>query len=198
MRHVSVIAGLFFAASAAAAASGGGQATQIYACVNNGTTKIVPAGTTCPNGQTLLSWNATGPAGVQGPAGRAGPQGADGATGPQGLAGPQGPPGPAASAYSVMGDQTFMSPNAPPVLMTAYCSAGDIVTGGGFWNWNAGGGGDRNGVRVSESSATGLWQYPDPEPGDNQPVGGWKVRAHNEGTAVLILSATVQCLHLQS
>ena len=83
--------------------------------------------------------------------------------------------------------------------MTVYCTPGDIVTGGGFWNWNAGGGGDRNGVRVSESSATGLWQYPQPEfAPDNQPVGGWKVRAQNEGTAGLILSATVQCLHLGS
>ncbi len=54
-------------------------------------------------------------------------------------------------------------------------------------------------MRLSESSATGLWQYPQPEaPADNQPVGGWKVLAQNEGTAVLILSATVQCLHLAS
>jgi hypothetical protein len=180
MRNVSWITGLALAATVFAMASAGAQSGQVYACVNNGVTKIVPAGTTCPNGQSLMSWNVTGPQGPTGPTG------------------PTGPAGPAATAYSVLGDQTFMSPGTQPVLMTAYCTPGDIVTGGGFWNWNAGGGGDRNGVRVSESSATGLWQYPDPEDGDNQPVGGWKVRAQNEGARILILSASVQCLHLGS
>jgi len=84
------------------------------------------------------------------------------------------------------------------VLIVSYCDAGDVVTGGGFWNWNAGPGGDRNGVVVTESSATGLWQYPNPDPDDNQPLGGWKIRAQNKGTAMLILSASVHCLHFGS
>jgi hypothetical protein len=183
----SWIAGVALA-TIVAAVPASGQTAQISACVNNGTTKIVPAGTTCPNGQTLVSWNVTGPQGPTGPTG------------------PTGPQGPGVSGYSVLGDQVFFlavdpitSVPQPPVLMTAYCHDGDIVTGGGFWNWNAGGGGDRDNVLVSESSATGLWQYPDPEPGDNQPVGGWKVRAQNRSPdRVLIVSATVQCLHVGS
>lgn len=237
MQKVSWIAGLLLAGTVFAMAHSGGDNGQIYACVNNGTVKIVPAGTTCPHGQTLITWNvvgpqgprglegpegprghkgSTGPAGPIGPTGPVGPAGAVGPTGPQGVAGPTGPTGdpgadgavgptgpagpagPAASAYSILGDQATLEPGEPPAQLTAYCHSGDIVMGGGFWNWNAGPGGDRNGVRLTESSATGLWQYPSPDPGDNLPVGGWKVRVHNEGGLHLILSASVQCLHLES
>jgi len=99
-------------------------------------------------------------------------------------------------------DQVTLPPNSAPVLLTAYCHAGDIVTGGGFWNWDAGPGGDRDNVVVSESSATGLWHYDTPptsDAEDNQPPGGWKVRAQNRSLdRNLILSATVQCLHVGS
>lgn len=83
----------------------------IFACVNNanGTIKIVPPGTACPNNSTLVSLNQVGPqgpagpTGPQGPPGPTGPQGpqgltgATGAQGPQGATGPQGPPGPASN-----------------------------------------------------------------------------------------------------
>jgi len=207
MRQFSRIAGPALAATvlaAAAISATGSPAEQIHACVTNGgVVKIVAAGTTCPNGQTAMSWNAEGPAGPQGAPGPTGPQGTSGEQGAVGPTGPIGPTGPqgstgVVSAYGRLGDQTFVQPNDPPVQMTAFCNPGDVVTGGGFWNWNAGPGGDRNGVVVSESSATGLWQYPDPDPGDNLPLGGWKVRAQNKGNAILILSANVQCLHLGS
>lgn len=49
----------------------------IYACVktNTGFIKIVPANTTCANGETLLSWNQVGPQGPTGPTGPQGPAG---------------------------------------------------------------------------------------------------------------------------
>lgn len=47
--------------------------TVYYACVkNDGTIRMVSAGTTCHAHETLISWNQTGP---QGPAGPTGPQG---------------------------------------------------------------------------------------------------------------------------
>jgi Collagen triple helix repeat (20 copies) len=54
-------------------------------------------GTTCPVGDTAISWNQQGPQGLIGPAGPAGatgPQGPKGDTGAQGLPGLQGAPGP--------------------------------------------------------------------------------------------------------
>jgi hypothetical protein len=57
------------------------------------------AGTNCPKGTTVVSWNETGPAGAAGatgatgPAGPTGPAGATGATGLTGAIGPQGPIG---------------------------------------------------------------------------------------------------------
>lgn len=56
--------------------------------------------TACQAGQTLITWNQTGPAGPPGPkgdtgaAGATGPQGPQGTTGPQGAVGPAGPQGP--------------------------------------------------------------------------------------------------------
>lgn len=54
--------------------------------------------TTCPVGETAISWNEHGPAGPQGPAGPTGPAGPKGDTGPQGPAGQAGPAGPAGAA----------------------------------------------------------------------------------------------------
>jgi hypothetical protein len=83
----------------------------IKACVKKktGQVRVVGSGGACRRGESPLSWNAQGPAGVRGaagvtgPAGHAGPlgpfgpkgeTGARGATGPAGAAGPQGPAGP--------------------------------------------------------------------------------------------------------
>src|SRR5579872_2935216 len=51
--------------------------------------------TTCPKGETAVTWSQTGPQGPAGPSGPVGPRGATGPQGPIGLTGPQGPSGPA-------------------------------------------------------------------------------------------------------
>ena len=71
----------------------------INACVHKrtGTLRIVSGPGQCGRAEAPLSWNQTGPSGVQGPAGPPGPQGERGPAGPpgpQGEQGPAGPPGP--------------------------------------------------------------------------------------------------------
>jgi hypothetical protein len=67
----------------------------ISACVlKDGTLYITSTGM-CKKGETLLTWNITGP---QGPIGPAGPTGPEGQAGPQGPAGQAGPTGPAGQA----------------------------------------------------------------------------------------------------
>ncbi len=67
----------------------------IYACKNFfGFVLIVPAGTMCRRGWTLISWDAGGPPGPPGPQGPPGATGPQGPIGPTGAAGPQGPTGP--------------------------------------------------------------------------------------------------------
>jgi len=106
-----------------------------------------PQGTTGPEGPQ----GPTGPEGPQGPqgpegpegpagadgadgaTGLAGPAGADGATGPAGPQGPQGPAGPAGDSGVI----TFYRIEANATATTsataqAFCTTGDIVTGGGF------------------------------------------------------------------
>lgn len=78
--------------SAPAAVAAG---STIYACVNksSGQTQIVPAGATCNNNSSLVSWNVVGPMGPQGGQGPVGPIGPQGPAGPAGAVGPQGPAG---------------------------------------------------------------------------------------------------------
>jgi len=66
-----------------------------FACVNNsnGTIKIVPPNTACPNNSMLVSLNQAGPQGPAGPPGPTGPKGDTGATGATGATGPTGPKG---------------------------------------------------------------------------------------------------------
>jgi hypothetical protein len=81
----------------------------INACINKKTrlVRIVPASGSCKRGESVLAWNAQGPAGgrgangsagAAGPAGPAGPAGAQGDRGPAGAAGAPGPQGPAGPA----------------------------------------------------------------------------------------------------
>ena len=143
----------------------------INACVKKGSgqVRVVRAGATCRRGESPLSWNAQGPAGVRGaagatgatgpggpvgPAGPAGPKGETGArgstgpagaAGPRGPAGPQGPPGPAlASLESLNGIGCHLGGAAGTATLT-YDTGGvatlKCVTSGG------GSGGD---IRVNE------------------------------------------------
>ena len=68
----------------------------IFGCwkPSNGAMKVKAVGSVgkrkCPSGTSKVTWNATGPEGIQGPAG---PQGPEGDQGLDGLEGPQGPRG---------------------------------------------------------------------------------------------------------
>jgi hypothetical protein len=62
----------------------------IHGCYDSGgNLKVVDSGSACPRSYTALTWNQTGPQGIQGPQGIAGPKGDPGGIGPQG---PQGDP----------------------------------------------------------------------------------------------------------
>ncbi len=77
--------------------------------------RVVSSASQCTSLENAISWNITGPQGLQGPQGAPGPQGATGpqgspgpqgatgAPGPQGAAGPQGAPGPQGPAASIPG-----------------------------------------------------------------------------------------------
>jgi hypothetical protein len=99
----SAVALLCAAGGGAYAASAGGT---INVCVKKHGGALYKAGS-CARGDSKLSWNAAGPAGVTGPTGAQGPQGAkgdqgsqgsQGAKGDQGIQGVQGVPGPGATA----------------------------------------------------------------------------------------------------
>ena len=74
----------------ALAAAPQAEAQTIHACVKKkgGAVRIVGAKTKCKKGETKLSWNTTGPAGITGLAGLPGATGATGATGAMGPMGP--------------------------------------------------------------------------------------------------------------
>jgi hypothetical protein len=118
---------------------------QIKACVKDG--KVTALGladqVTCDEDkkeETLL-WNIVGPPGPQGEQGPPGPQGEQGPPGPQGEQGPPGPQGPSGPAgpAGVVGFYTI-NEHVPrqqiqmfeTVTADAYCSSGDLATGGGF------------------------------------------------------------------
>src|SRR5580698_1464518 len=82
--NVTATLALIFAMSGGAIAATGGFSSggQLHACVNGeGAIRLLKAGKKCKKGQSVVSWNETGPAGP------AGGQGATGATGPQGAPG---------------------------------------------------------------------------------------------------------------
>lgn len=108
VRDGGVLAIPFVAAPARVAQS----ADTIFACVNNssGELKIVAAGATCHNHQTLISWGIVGPPGPAGPPGPPGATGAPGATNVQ--------------YVSQQGD-------AGTGFARAFCFTGTTVVGGG-------------------------------------------------------------------
>lgn len=93
-RIVSVVAG-FAAITVAAMVPSSARSQVINACVSRaGAIRIA---NNCRRGESMLSWNAQGPAGPAGPKGATGaqgPAGPQGMAGAQGVAGPQGPAGP--------------------------------------------------------------------------------------------------------
>jgi hypothetical protein len=81
-------------------------------------------GTSCPPGDTAITWNQQGPAGPAGPQGPDGSAGATGATGPQGPQGPAGPTGSQGPDGSA-GATGPAGPQGPPG--TADLDAGVVV-----------------------------------------------------------------------
>jgi hypothetical protein len=68
----------------------------IFACVDSSSGSFrYPSTAGCKKGESLLSWNQTGPQGPQGPQGVQGVPGSQGPAGSPGPAGPTGAPGPA-------------------------------------------------------------------------------------------------------
>lgn len=102
---------------------------QMSACVNNslGTIHVIEEGVAtfwpCAEGEMLIQWNVEGPTGPQGE------QGPQGAQGPQGE---QGPPG-VLGFYQRVGDYVKDNPGGDHIVTGhANCDPGDVVTGGGF------------------------------------------------------------------
>jgi hypothetical protein len=84
-------------------------------------------GANCRKNETMVTWNAAGPAGPAGPAGAQGPAGPAGAQGPagpggaQGLTGPAGPPGPqGAAGPSGASDSVLLNRNFSDVATNSF------------------------------------------------------------------------------
>jgi Collagen triple helix repeat (20 copies) len=89
---------------------------------------------TCNRGDTLISWNQTGPqgpAGPQGPKGDKGDTGATGAQGPKGDTGATGPQGPAGTVGTLHTFSSSLSiPNGDGGTLNLACDTGVPVSGG--------------------------------------------------------------------
>ncbi len=136
----AAVAGLFAAGSNVSAQSG--PDTVIRGCVgNNGGVRIIGPSDSCKNNESLLTWNAAGPAGSVGPIGPTGPIGATGPQGPAGRDGRDGRDGqvPTPPAPTVMGQMkisgvTGIDPLTPTPIFSFSSGAtntGTTGTGGG-------------------------------------------------------------------
>jgi hypothetical protein len=120
------IAGALALASASLPTTAAWGATTLFACVNgnSGELKMVSAGTTCHQNETLMSWDIAGPAGTPGPVGPPGPAGAPG---------PAGPPG-STGLTNVQYIEGGMYPGTS--VARAFCPDGTKVMGGGGLSLN--------------------------------------------------------------
>lgn len=97
--NVAATMALVLAMSGGAVAATGGFSSggTLRACANQeGAIRLLKAGKSCKKGQTVVTWNQTGPAGAKGATGATGATGAagaPGAAGPKGTEGTEGPPG---------------------------------------------------------------------------------------------------------
>jgi hypothetical protein len=97
------------------------------------TIKRIPGSSTCPSGNSTLTWNQSGPRGPQGPAGSQGPAGPQGPAGSQGPTGPQGPAGLSVGTSGTSG--TLVPLNQAQTLKTVL--SGSAVPTGGVYFVNA-------------------------------------------------------------
>jgi hypothetical protein len=127
------IVGAGLLATGAGLAAAASSPAKIFACYSNTTGELfrVEHSAKCPPEETKISWNVTGPQGLQGASGAQGaqglpgPQGAAGPQGPHGSSGPKGPPGPqgATGAQGVTGPQGATGAQGapgigPPIVLT--------------------------------------------------------------------------------
>jgi collagen triple helix repeat protein len=151
--------------------------------------------TVCQAGQTLITWNQSGPRGPQGPKGDPGAAGATGPQGPAGAAGPQGPKGDTGTpgvTHIVARTATVTSFRDGQPLEVA-CNPGEVATGGGghvsaddvdqrLYETGQTGGGSPGVITASEPIVT------------NGSVTGWRVKANRTLNATLVpLTVWVLC-----
>ena len=139
--------------------------------------------TVCQAGQTLITWNQSGPTGPQGPQGAAGPPG------PQGPKGDAGAPG---ATHVVARSATVPSFRDGQPLEVS-CNPGETATGGGghvsaddidlrLYETGATGGGSPGVITASEPIVT------------NGSVTGWRVKANRTLNPTLVpLTVWVLC-----
>jgi hypothetical protein len=142
--------------------------------------------TTCEHGQSLITWNQTGP---QGPKGDTGPQGPAGNTGPQGPKGDPGAPG----AANIIVRSTTVNTFRDGAPLDVSCNTGEVATGGGghvssdaidqqLFESGLTGGGSPGVITASEPIVT------------NGVATGWRVKANRTLNATLVpLTAWVLC-----
>lgn len=137
---VSIAGALIFSSGARVFA----QDQVIRGCVGpQGTIRVIAAGEACRANETLLSWNARGPAGPSGATGPAGPTGPTGPTGPEGPAGRDGrdataPPAPAPVISLQMTVDTLNGNNPTPILAFSLGGSNATTIGSGTGGAGAG------------------------------------------------------------
>jgi type VI secretion system secreted protein Hcp len=112
------------------------QDATIRGCVGvQGSLRIISPGDSCRGNETLLTWNARGPAGAAGPAGPTGPVGPTGPEGPAGRDGrdAEGPPAPAPVVSMQMTVDGMNSNNPTPIQAFSLggTNTGTSSSGGG-------------------------------------------------------------------
>jgi hypothetical protein len=131
----------------------------IYGCVSSsaGDIRIVASAALCKKGESLLSWNQTGPSGPPGPQGAAGP------AGPQGPQGPAGATSPLTIVLRHASRTVQLAPNEGADI-ASICLDGETAVGGGpsvipasvsiAWSTVVFDGGPRSGWQVNFVNAT--------------------------------------------
>jgi collagen triple helix repeat protein len=127
-----------------------------------------------------VTLGADGPTGPQGPPGPMGPQGIQGSQGPLGPTGVQGPSGqPGLSGFQF----SSKSCNLPPgeqIDCSAFCAGGRSVIGGGF-NASSAPASTHIDILINQ------WDF----------MGGWLVRAQNNGMMEVPIFVTAACAFVQ-
>jgi type VI secretion system secreted protein Hcp len=126
-----VVSFVMFASTNLSAQSG-----VIRACVgNDGKISVVDAAGSCKHNESLLIWNAAGPAGPTGPQGSIGPAGPEGPAGRDGRDGRDGtsplPPAPSVTMTMKVDGMNGNNPTPIQAFSLGASNTGDLSSGGG-------------------------------------------------------------------